>query len=341
MTYFSIILPTYNRSLAIVDTIDSVIQQTFEDWQLLVVSDGSTDNTEEIVESYEDPRITLIKLPTNHGHPGRPRNVGVNHSVGKILTYLDHDDRYEPDHLEHLYEMFNREQVRIATTGCRYYDSAGHLLKSSSPLESIWHPEFQVAGPLYQPSRVAYRHEIARTHGGWTEEVFGLEDWDLWFRLADAGERFVTSSYRTVSVSCTPDSRVNRLKTKCFMPLIQARNKEDAQSRIRSVLSADVLKEVRELHIQETRDWYQELYRRGEINWPKGLSLNEAIDTLDEEIPAITLPPMSITENSSGVWIVGLIMTVSQKHASRVVTLLHQRFPKKFSFIHSLLRPKR
>src|SRR5699024_7666865 len=92
---------TYNRSEQIGRTIESTLDQSVRDWRLIVVSDGSTDDTEDVVLSYTDPRICLVRSEP-HGHPGGPRNIGLRHVQAPYVAYLDHDDHWHPDHLSTL-----------------------------------------------------------------------------------------------------------------------------------------------------------------------------------------------------------------------------------------------
>ena len=102
MPFFSIIIPTYNRVNLIGATIQSVIDQTFIDFELLIVDDGSTDNTKEVIDSYNDKRIQYIYQV--NGERGKARNNGVIHAKGKYVFFLDSDDLLYPDHLKHAAE---------------------------------------------------------------------------------------------------------------------------------------------------------------------------------------------------------------------------------------------
>lgn len=94
MPFFSVIIPTYNRSNFIVATITSVLEQNFEDFEVLVIDDGSTDNTKEIIERIlqKDKRVKYF-YKTN-AERGAARNFGVQESNGKFLIFLDSDDLF-------------------------------------------------------------------------------------------------------------------------------------------------------------------------------------------------------------------------------------------------------
>lgn len=95
----SVSLPTYNRALVLRNSIESILNQTFTDFELIVVDDGSTDGTKSFIDSFRDSRIRYIRHQTNKGlYPSR--NTGVKHSVGTYLAFQDSDDEWHPKKLE-------------------------------------------------------------------------------------------------------------------------------------------------------------------------------------------------------------------------------------------------
>ena len=97
----SIVMPTYNRGGVIVNAIRSVIDQTFTDWELIIVDDGSTDNTERVVKSFYDPRIKYHKIE-HTGYVSKVRNAGNKLAKGEIIVVHDSDDVAFPDRLEEI-----------------------------------------------------------------------------------------------------------------------------------------------------------------------------------------------------------------------------------------------
>ena len=96
----SVITATYNRSNVLAYAIRSVLWSTFTDWELLVVGDACTDDTEAVVASFDDPRIRFMNLERNFGEQSGPNNEGYRHARGRYIAYLNHDDLWLPDHLE-------------------------------------------------------------------------------------------------------------------------------------------------------------------------------------------------------------------------------------------------
>lgn len=104
--FFSIIIPTYNRAYVILKAINSIINQSFKDWELIVVDDGSSDNTKELIEKINNPEIKYVHQ-TNQERSAA-RNNGINHARGEYICFLDSDDEYFLDYLELLFNELNR-----------------------------------------------------------------------------------------------------------------------------------------------------------------------------------------------------------------------------------------
>lgn len=96
----SVVMATYNRSHIIGFSIRSVQKQTHGNWELLVIGDSCTDNTEEVISSFQDPRIRFFNLPQRVGDQSGATNFGIRASKGEFLAFLNHDDLWFPDHLE-------------------------------------------------------------------------------------------------------------------------------------------------------------------------------------------------------------------------------------------------
>ncbi len=110
--FFSVILPTYNRAHLIATTIQSVLAQTFNNWELLIVDDGSTDATDEEVAKFADPRIKYI-YQTNQERSAA-RNTGIKNAKGKFICFIDSDDTWYPVHLETLHQKIVEQNEHVA-----------------------------------------------------------------------------------------------------------------------------------------------------------------------------------------------------------------------------------
>ncbi|MDC0459760.1 glycosyltransferase [Crocinitomicaceae bacterium] len=102
--FYSVVLPTFNRSDFITGAINSLLNQTFDDWELIIVDDGSTDNTKEVVEQYskKDPRIKYVYQ--KNSERSAARNNGIDKAKGNFVCFLDSDDEYDKNHLKILYD---------------------------------------------------------------------------------------------------------------------------------------------------------------------------------------------------------------------------------------------
>ncbi|HVI30549.1 glycosyltransferase family A protein [Phenylobacterium sp.] len=105
--FFSVVVPTYNRGHLISYTIRSVLAQTFGDLELLVVDDGSTDDTPAVVQVFADARLRY--LPVTNRERGAARNHGLRHATGEYVVFLDSDDEFHPDHLETLWRAIRAQ----------------------------------------------------------------------------------------------------------------------------------------------------------------------------------------------------------------------------------------
>ena len=122
----SIAMPAYNRAHLLPRSIKSVLDQEYQQWELLIVDDGSTDNTDEVVSGFlKDPRIKYIKKEnTGAAHS---RNVGVNHAQFEWITFLDSDDEAKPNWLSEVSKVIEEFKPRIVSCGNDYIDSEGEL----------------------------------------------------------------------------------------------------------------------------------------------------------------------------------------------------------------------
>ncbi len=124
----SIIVPVYNVKQYIVETMDCVRSQTYQEWELLLVEDGSGDGTVDAITEYmkrtRDERIQLIKQPNNMG-AARARNRGLEEAKGRYIAYLDADDLWVPEKLERELDFLQEKQAAFAFTGYEFADESG------------------------------------------------------------------------------------------------------------------------------------------------------------------------------------------------------------------------
>jgi hypothetical protein len=186
MPSVSVIVPAYNQSRYLGAAIRSALVQTRRDLDVLVVDDGSTDDTREVVTAFTDPRVKYI-FQQNRGLSAA-RNTGLEHATGEFVTFLDSDDEFLPEKLETLLEAFERDpSLGMAAGQAVLIDQDGHELGEvfdrPLPAESS---ELLLGNPLHVGS-VLLRRSWQQRVGVFDETLRSYEDWDMWLRLARAG----------------------------------------------------------------------------------------------------------------------------------------------------------
>jgi hypothetical protein len=333
-----VICPAWNRSEAIRPTVDSVLAQTFEDWRLIVVSDGCTDDTDDVVRSYDDERIELIRAE-RHGHPGGPRNIGLAAATAPAVAYLDSDDQWLPDHLAVLRREFEGG-ARLVATASIGMNARGEEEYRSHPLNGLWHPELQLLWPLYEPSRVGHVRGLAENIGGWTDDPTGMEDWDLWLRLADAGERFTTVSDRTVVMFLSDTSR-RRTMTVSHRLTLGTLPDEAACDRLTEAIRApEVQEELRSCFAAEMLRFYRAKAASGELVMPKGMTTEEALTGMETFVtdPAVPmLRELSFVQEDGHFAVVHPLQCSSDRHAERLRAFLRTHDAGRHAIVRRLI----
>ncbi|MBR4683448.1 MAG: glycosyltransferase family 2 protein [Spirochaetia bacterium] len=129
MATVSVIMPCHNGSATLRQAVDSVLAQTYADWELFIVDDVSTDASAAIAEEYcaKDSRIKLLHTPAPTGKPATPRNVGIEAASGRFIAFLDCDDQWLPDKLEHQLPLFEKADCAAAFSFYKKMDSYGNV----------------------------------------------------------------------------------------------------------------------------------------------------------------------------------------------------------------------
>jgi len=179
----SIIIPTRNRAALLPAAIDSVLSQTLQDFELIVVDDGSTDTTKEIVRDYGS-RITCLRIEPSG--PSAARNRGIASARADLIAFLDSDDRWLPRKLERQIEHhLSHDAVMISQTrevwirnGVRVNARAKHRMCSG------WIYEQCLPLCIVSPSSVMIHRRVFEHVGLFDESMPACEDYDLWLRIA-------------------------------------------------------------------------------------------------------------------------------------------------------------
>lgn len=134
----SIIMPSFNSKATIERSIKSVLSQTFNNWELIIIDDCSTDSSDEVIQHYvdQDSRIKLICLEENSG-AAAARNTGIEHAKGQFIAFLDSDDYWHPEKLEKQLKYFEQYDVDVVFSEYYRFNSSGIIGKVSVPQQEI------------------------------------------------------------------------------------------------------------------------------------------------------------------------------------------------------------
>lgn len=180
MPKLSIIIPCYNAEKTLEQTLISILNQTYQNWEAIIVNDGSTDNTEVIALNYifKDQRIKYFSK-SNEGL-GRTRNFGIEKAVGEYVLPLDADNLVEPDFAENAVKILRaRKEVGVVHGNAEYFGERTGIWKMSTfNLEKI-------VVDNYIDACAIYRKELWTKVGGYDEDMpyQGHEDWEFWIAL--------------------------------------------------------------------------------------------------------------------------------------------------------------
>ena len=183
----AVIIPVYNGQLFLRRAMESVFAQTHPATEILVVDDGSTDGTREIVTTEYAGKATLIEQ--KNGGPAKARNAALQVAQSEFIAFLDADDWWEPRKLEAQLEMMGRHPDTVMNyTGLHMVNEADGSSKDTLPLpiEKLW-PALRWGNPAIPPASVMVRRWALEKVGGFNERQRGSEDWYLWYKLLEAG----------------------------------------------------------------------------------------------------------------------------------------------------------
>lgn len=185
--HVTVIIPTYNRAAFLMEAIESVLAQSYRDYELIVADDGSTDDTARRVAAFGDA-VHYLRL-VHHGWPSVVRNRAVDVARGELIAFLDDDDRWLPEKLEQQILLFEGASAPgfVFSDVCLFSDDV-----ISAPVLAPWQKK---SGDIFDallsdcyiyPSTVVVRRHLLQAVGGFDETFAIVEDYDLWLRLAHA-----------------------------------------------------------------------------------------------------------------------------------------------------------
>jgi len=189
MAFFTIIIPLYNKATFLKETIKSVFQQTFTDFEIIIINDGSTDHSLEIAKSYQNDKVKIYSQ-INQG-VSCARNLGIEKSTTEYCCFLDADDIWKPNHLESLYNLI--QNFPEAGLYCNRYEIQ---INKNQTTKTVYDFEKSYEGYLSDFFKSSYISRIATSSstcipkkiyseiGGFDSKITNGEDLDFWIRIA-------------------------------------------------------------------------------------------------------------------------------------------------------------
>jgi len=186
----SVVIPTFNGEECLAPTLDSVLRQSYRDFEIIVVDDGSTDGTRRVLSQY-DGQVRVVRQV--NGGIASARNAGLRAARGSWIALLDHDDLWDETKLQRQTDfasahptvamVYSRARVWRASREAKREETTGAPLP-----EEI--PQFAglLMGNVIPPLTTLFRRELALDVGGFRQDLAPADDWDLWLRIAKAGE---------------------------------------------------------------------------------------------------------------------------------------------------------
>lgn len=245
----SIIIPTYNRAHLITQTLDSILAQTYTNWECIIVDDGSTDNTEEIVKTYcaKDTRFQFFKRPMHLPKgPNACRNYGFELSEGEYVNWFDSDDLYLPFAFEKFIKNFNHN-VDVVVSKIEKVDGVTHKkIYENNIISNNLLPDyltgivsFYVCGPLWKKTFLINQQEL------FDEKITNLDDWDFNLRMLYQNPKIVFVNepliqYRIHNASLAHE--INKLNYKEILSELKAREKHVKLLSKSKIIDSNILK---------------------------------------------------------------------------------------------------
>jgi glycosyltransferase involved in cell wall biosynthesis len=259
----TVLIATYNRSSVLRCAIESVLWQTLNDFELWVIGDGCTDDSADVVATFEDPRVHWYNLPRNSGYQSEPNNEGLRRAKGKYVAYLNHDDLWLPNHLQVLVH-------RIEETGADFVFCVLEKIRASGE-SHVEIPEYPHAPLPPHATATLHRRDVIKDIGYWKKpsEVHAFPRVDYFRQAQFVGKRFELAPFLTALMFF--DSRGGDYAAAGLQPRYLAMIREDpdfAHKRLAALLASAHHElehpiRLRRLRIQVLRSMQRACIRRG------------------------------------------------------------------------------
>lgn len=266
MPKVSVIIPTYNSGGYLGETLLSVLAQGYQDIEVIVVDDASTDNTAEVVANLNSDKITYLVLPQNHGGPSKARNVGVKNAQGEYIAIFDSDDLMFPGRIGSVVSHMDEhpEVGMVCTDAVKFNDITGdypynhvnpkhynrfnslktrcagtdfYIIDKKQAYKCLFHENY------VQTSSVTIRKSVFDDVGYFDESLTNADDWDMWFRITscfDLGyldEICVRYRMREGSITTKAAKKLGINKVKVLRKQLESNPDADIRRRAHTLIS--------------------------------------------------------------------------------------------------------
>ena len=246
MSFFSVIISVYNKSKTIQDTLQSALNQTFIDFEIIIIDDGSKDESASVIATFNDARINYF-YQENAG-VSVARNSGIEKSAGKVIAFLDADDYWCPNHLQVLHDLI-QQNPDAGIFASRYISKVAenkflknHFLNLAENYGGIV-PDFfhsSLINRIALTSAVAIPKTVLDENGVFNPEIFSVEDLDLWIRIALKYPVAITNTV-TVEYNAMDNNSISKLDIhdKKLIDLSKFKKAEDSNKSLKAFLDVN------------------------------------------------------------------------------------------------------
>lgn len=246
MSFFSVVISVYNKSKTIQDTLQSALNQTFIDFEIIIIDDGSKDESASIIATFNDAKINYF-YQENAG-VSVARNSGIEKSAGKVIAFLDADDHWYPNHLQVLHDLIQQNPY-AGIYASRYISKVAenkflknHFLNLAENYGGIV-PNFfhsSLINRIALTSAVAIPKTVLDEIGVFNPEIFSVEDLDLWIRIALKYPVAITNAV-TVEYNAMDNNSISKLDIhhKKLIDLSKFKKAEDSNKSLKAFLDVN------------------------------------------------------------------------------------------------------
>jgi len=191
--FFSVIIPSYNHARFIGKAIQSVISQSFQDFEIIIIDNNSNDETDQSIAQFLDKRIRIIKV-NNNGIIAKSRNIGIKESNGKWISFLDSDDYWHNHKLISVYKyILRKKQVDVICHDEQYLRKNKKFKNIYGPISNQIYKQLIYTGNCFSTSATSIRANFVKENQLFFREkieFITVEDYDYWMLLANSGAKF-------------------------------------------------------------------------------------------------------------------------------------------------------